>query len=86
MCIRVLASIAGQAKCPPCVQAAGDLAGDLPIGRIYKAHGVGGRDIWTWGVLLPNIPQFPDLRGSSSDLEGAKALQSGVAAGASSFN
>jgi hypothetical protein len=47
--------------------------GDLPIGRIYKTHGVGGRDIWTWGVILPNVPQFPDLRGSSSDLEGAKA-------------
>jgi hypothetical protein len=47
--------------------------GDLPIGRIYKTHGVGGWDLWTWGVILPNVPQFPDLRGSSSDLAGAKA-------------
>jgi hypothetical protein len=44
------------------------------IGRIYSTQGVGGHDIWNWGVILPNISQLPDHRGSSADLESAKAL------------
>jgi hypothetical protein len=43
------------------------------IGRIYSTHGVGGHDIWNWGVILPNVPQLPDHRGSGSALESAKA-------------
>ena len=46
---------------------------DLPIGRIYSTHGVGGHDIWNWAVILPNVPQQPDHRGSGSDPESAKA-------------
>jgi hypothetical protein len=46
---------------------------DIPIGRVYSTHGVGGHEIWNWGVILPNVPQRPEHRGSSSDLESAKA-------------
>jgi hypothetical protein len=42
---------------------------DIPIGRVYSTHGVGGHEIWNWGVILPNVPQLPEHRGSSSDLE-----------------
>jgi hypothetical protein len=45
---------------------------DLPIGRVYSTHGVGGHDIWNWAVILPNVPQLPDHRGSAADLEDAK--------------
>jgi hypothetical protein len=29
---------------------------DVPIGRIYSTHGVGGHDIWNWDVILPKLP------------------------------
>ncbi|MCA1458113.1 hypothetical protein I6F35_33815 [Bradyrhizobium sp. BRP22] len=44
------------------------------IGRIYSTHGVGGHHIWNWGVILANVPQRPDDRGSAADLEDAKLL------------
>lgn len=47
---------------------------DLPIGRIFKSMGTGGREIWAWNAGLPNVPQRSDHRGRADTLEQAKAF------------
>lgn len=47
---------------------------DLPIGRIHKVPGVGGRDAWSWNCGLPNVPQRSHHRGRGSSLNEAKEM------------
>lgn len=46
----------------------------LRIGRIFKAAGVGGHDVWSWSVCLPNMPQPSSHRGRAVSIEEAKML------------
>lgn len=42
------------------------------VGRIHKTIGLGGNDVWNWGVILGNVPQLSGHRGNGPDLESAK--------------
>ena len=46
---------------------------ELTVGRISKPPGLPiGRPSWSWGVILPNVPQHPWMRGTEVDLEESK--------------
>lgn len=45
---------------------------ELPIGRIHKTTGMGGKDAFNWSCALPNVPQPSNHRGRATTLEQAK--------------